>query len=89
MKIKNDHFEYMSLKIREYLKERPNLVRDYECGNFPRSEQTNDLQERFCFDLAFAAGLQDFIIKIIYPYADDRHIFTALKKICPTVTRCY
>ena len=73
----------------------PNVVELYETGQFPRADTVKNLQERFCFDVLRAsrikigdgAGVKGDLD--LYAYANDNHIFTALKAICPRVTRKY
>ena len=60
----------------------------FETGNFPRSEKVKDLQKRFVWDLMFLCKDHEFI-RELYVYLNDSHIETALKKICPTITRRY
>lgn len=92
MKIKPEHSEHIRSEINIVL-EKYNvdnkLVDEYETGQFARSDRVKDLQKRFCFDLAFGAGLNKFFCDELYPYMDDNHIYTALKKVCPKVKRRY
>ena len=69
------------------------LIEEYETGQFARADRVKDLQKRFCFDLFFATGIRigDGVGTqgdIIGNYS-DAHIYTALKSICPTVTKRY
>jgi len=89
MKIKHKHFEHLKGEIESVLEKYPGLVQEYETGNFPRSESTKNLQQRFCFDLAYGAGLSRWISDNLYPYMNDNDLFTALKRIAPTVERKY
>jgi len=89
MKIKQEHFEHLKNEIESVLEKYPGLVQEYETGNFPRSETVKDLQQRFCFDLVYGAGLNRWISENLYPYMSDDHLFTALKRITPTVARKY
>lgn len=92
MKVKKEHLEHMKTEIDKLLANSGGagfVVSRYESGKFPNSEKVNDLQKRFCFDLMYSAGLTKFICDNIYPYANDSHIFTALKAICPKVNRKY
>ena len=89
MKITKEHVAIMEIAINEVLAKYPNLVTEYENGNFPRADKVKDLQKRFCFDLMFGAGLNSFVCDTISPYANGTHLFTALKSICPKVTRKY
>ena len=92
MKIKKEHLEYMQKEIQQLIEKSGGesfVVEKYETGQFPNSEKVQDLQQRFCFDLLHASGLTSFVCKEIYSYANDAHLFTALKSICPNVIRKY
>lgn len=89
VKIKPEHRDYLKSKINLVLIEQAQLPALYEAGNFPRSESVKDLQKRFCFDLLNLAGLVPWVCTEIYPYANDDHLYTALKSVCPTVVRKY
>jgi hypothetical protein len=91
MKMNQLHFDYIKSEIELTLEKHGKelLVTAYEQGRFPRSENTRDLQLRFCFDLLYGAGLCQYMSDKVYPYLNDDHVYTALKKICPTVTRKY
>jgi len=90
MKIKPDHLEHIKTAIDELWTryDKQSLISEYEKGNFPRSGKVKDLQMRFCFDLAYGAGLNKFFCEL-YTYLDDTHIYTALKVVCPKVERKY
>ena len=87
MKMKKEHFEYISQKINAILddKGRDAVIAAYESGNFPRSDRVLSLQTRFNLDLFYAAGLTRFACDTLYKYLDDTHIETALKRICPKI----
>lgn len=89
LKIKPEHVTHMREKIQEVLEKYPELPALYEAGQFHRSGSVKDLQKRFCFDLANMAGLTKFFCTEIYSYANDDHIYSALKTICPKVKRKY
>jgi len=91
MKIKPEHFNHIKQEIDNTLSlhGQDNLIKEYETGLFSRSDKTKDLQKRFCFDLMFGAGLSKYVCDTLYSYLNDDHIYTALKAICPTVTRQY
>lgn len=92
MKMKTEHFDILKNEITDILKFNPEIVSDYENGLFPRSDNVKDLQKRFCFDLWYAAMGRlrtNFEVSDLYSYLNDDHIYTALKKICPTVVRKY
>lgn len=89
MKIQPQHLEFMRQAVAGVLANHPDLVRDYETGNFPSSDKVKDLQKRFCFDVMHGAGLTGFVCKVLYNYVNDDHVYTALKSICPKVTKRY
>lgn len=91
MKMLKEHYAVLDVEIRKVLAKynMQSIVREYEHGHFSRSDKVKDLQKRFCFDLFFAAGLSKFASDNLYTYLDDINIFTALKAICPNVTKRY
>ena len=89
MKITREHRAIMQQAIVKVLANNPDLINNYECGHFNKADKVKDLQRRFCFDLSYFAGLTKFYCDVIYKYADDDHIYTALKSICPTITKQY
>ena len=91
MKITKEHLDFMKQEIDSFLDKqgREAVIEAYETGKFPRSERVKDLQTRFNFDLMYCAKLTPFICETIYKYAHDEHIATALKAICPKVTKRY
>jgi len=91
MKITPKNYAYLKDSIETVLADYPNVINEYELGQFPRSGQVKDLQRRFCFDLLFGAGVSSWISSNLYGLNDlnDDHIYTALKAICPTLTKRY
>lgn len=68
------------------------LVAAYENGNFARANTVKDLQMRFCFDIFYQSNLKTWFRDNITDKGidvNDDHLYTALKRICPTVTRRY
>jgi hypothetical protein len=95
MKMKKEHINILKQGIADIFAryDKETLILEYETGQFARADKVKDLQRRFCFDLFFATGLRigDGIGidgDIIGDYNDD-HLYTALKSICPKVTRRY
>ena len=89
MKMKIEHYNYIKGEILALLAiHNPDneLAIAYEKGEFHNFEKTKDLQLRFCYDLFWAAGLSKYCSDNLR-YLNDNHIYTALKKICPIVTR--
>lgn len=89
MKIQKDHLEHIEKEINKVLTENPGLKQRYEKGIFPRASAVKDLQMRFCFDLFYMANLSKYACDHLYSYLNDDHIYSALKKICPKITRAY
>ena len=89
MKMKKEHFEELKAEIEKFDLEK--LAEQYEKGNFPRSESVNDLQVRFVWDVYWRLPNQWRIefMRDLYEYLNDNHIETALKRICPKITRKY
>ena len=91
MKVKPEHLAALKVKIDTFIGECggwDTIVYDYENGLFARADKVKDLQKRFCFDVMNYAGTYDEVQRV-YEYANDDHLFTALKAICPTVNRKY
>lgn len=91
MKIRAEHFAHIKDAIGKTIAKRGEklIVDAYEAGNFPRSESVKDLQRRLCFDLLSGSGLTSWARDNLYSYLNDEHIYTALKAICPKVTKNY
>lgn len=91
MKIKPEHFAHIKAAIDTTIAKHGEaaIIAAYETGNIPRADKVKNLQERLCFDLLHYSGLTPWVCDNIYTYANDDHLFTALRKICPTVTRRY
>ena len=91
MKIKPEHRDHIHNTIKAHLDrlDMPAIIEAYETGNFPRSNVTSDLQLRFNWDCLHGAGLTPYVCSTIYPYANDDHINTVLKQVCPELTRRY
>ena len=91
MKITKENYIYLQTAINNVLAEYPNISKEYETGQFPRADRVKDLQKRFCFDLLFGAGVSQWVSQKLYSdnAMNDEHIYTALRSICPTVTKRY
>lgn len=88
MKITNEHFEKMSDILSNAKVDLEKVAKQYELGHFARSDNVKDLQKRFCFDAFYALIPRDFKDELCQ-YMDDTHIYTALKQLCPKVTKKY
>lgn len=92
MKMKAEHFDKLKRDIDGTLaihNPEGELVACYESGDFHNADKVKELQQRFCFDLLYGAGLNKWVCDELYPYLNDEHIYTALKKVCPQITRRY
>ena len=91
MKITTVNYTHLKTQIDAVLSKYPNVVEEYELGQFPRADKVKDLQRRFCFDLLFGANISQWVSTNLYGLNDmhDDHIYTALKAICPTLTKRY
>lgn len=87
MKMSKEHFELLKSEIDNYLSLNPGMVWDYENGNFIKSDKVKILQVRFCWDLYWKTSVSKN--PDIYLNYTDKHIQTALNKICPKVKRKY
>jgi hypothetical protein len=91
LKIKPEHIAHIRSTIESKMAtlDMPAIIEDYETGNFWRSDVTTNLQLRFNWDLLSAAGLLPFVCSTIHAYANDDHVSTVLKQVCPKITRRY
>lgn len=90
MKMKPHKFYELETAINRILKENPGVTYQYSVGAFPRSESVKDLQKRFCFDLLYAANTMGYLrLDSVYDGLNDSHMYTALKQVCPIITRKY
>ena len=87
MKIKPEHIAHMKAELDQF--DVPAIATAYDLGRFPRSDQVNDLQTRFVFDMFYAAGLATWKCNTLTYGVNDSHIKTALNSILPAVTRKY
>lgn len=79
MKIKPEHLATMASAIQPL--DTPERRQIYLEGRFPNASKVTDLNKRYRWDLLHAAGLTDWLCKMVYPYAHDDHIDTALRSI--------
>ena len=85
MKITDQHVQYMRDKIKPL--DTQSLRKTYAEGRIENADKVKDLDKRYRWDLLWAAGLSDFLVKVIYKYAHDDHIDTALKAIVPKLEK--
>ena len=92
MKMKQEHFDEIKRLIEDYIESEGGteaMIKRYETGAFDRPLVVNDLQTRFCWDMFYKAVSGRGSLQGLYTYLVDSHILTALKRICPKVTRRY
>jgi hypothetical protein len=89
MKMSKELFDKLKAKIDEIPADvMKQNAGGYELGLFPRSELTKDLQRRFCWDVMWATGWYgENSVAIQKENLVDEHIYTALKKCLPKLTR--
>lgn len=83
MKMTLEHYNTVKAAIDATLARHPDAVERYRAGDFPRADKVKDLQRRFCFDLLYASVPASWVCSELYPYLNDDHIYTALKRACP------
>ena len=76
MKLTKEHFDH----IRNAIKPRAHLAPQHRAYLASRPE-VKDLDVRVRWDFLHAAGLTPWICACVYPYANDTHIDTALRRI--------
>lgn len=71
MKIKPEHFEQMKKTI----------LANSRAPTWPTYRNAGLSEKRWRWDIARQSGLIPFLCETIYPYANDDHFDTALRKI--------
>jgi hypothetical protein len=77
MKIKPEHVEHMAAAMRATVAQ----VGPEKCAEFRQLVTP----KRYRWDLARGAGLTSFMCDTLYPYAEDKHIDTALRSIVASI----
>lgn len=82
MKVSAEQFETFRLAIEPL--DTPELREQYQTGAFPRSDQVNDLDTRYRWDLFWVAWHNNRQLRdIVDGGLKDSHINTALRRIVP------
>ena len=93
MKMKDKHYNHLRIQIQLMLtyalRNGLDYIDKYQTGNFAKADRVQDLQQRFCFDMLHRAELMPYVCEELYPYLNDENIYTALKRILPTIERKY
>jgi len=77
MKIKPEHYDYMRRAIAALPAETIESIR----RNAATDPRVRDLNMRVRWDVSYAAGLGRWLCDNVYPYADDTHVDTVLRRI--------
>jgi len=93
----NDDFTLLKEQLDKYAESLGGwqvLVKKYETGDFLLANTVKDLQKRFCFDTLYnvkfyCPAVQQCISRLYDVGLTDDNIYSALKRICPTVTKKY
>ena len=86
MKVTKEHFAKLKKEVESLLEKYPDTEIMYSKGLFPNSEKTKDLQMRFCFDIFYSTTQE---LRNEFIDYNDEHIYTALRKCCPTIIKRY
>ena len=84
MKLEKEDYLLLKNSINNILEHDKDVIDDYEHGRFRRSNTVENLQIRFNWDLFERAG-----IRYKFNGYYDTHIETALKRVCPIITKKY
>ena len=76
MKITQEHYDTMREAINQAIHEYPSIKQQFDTGQISA--------KRYRWDLSYAARLTPWICENVYPYANDDHIDTALRRITGT-----
>ena len=82
MKIKPEHYAYMLAAIKPLA---PALPKHREA--IVRQGKAQDVDKRLRWDALTAAGLTPWLCRVVYPYANDAHIDTALRAIMEEINQ--
>ena len=89
MRMKKEHYNILKSSIEDVLKNMgPDLLEEYEKGEFPRADKVKDLNVRFRWDLFHFIRRSGKKLNL-YDYLTNSHIDTALRKICPKIIKKY
>ena len=77
MKIQPEHYAHMRAAIANL---DADAVRAHRAA-LADDPRVRDLAKRFRWDLSYAARLTPWICDTVYPYANDTHVDTALRRI--------
>ena len=76
MKIKPEHYDTIREAVNTAKAEYPSITAQYEAGEISA--------KRYRWDLCYAGRLTPWLCENVYPYANDSHIDTALRRVTNT-----
>jgi len=86
MKIKQDHYEYMREALRKRMSTiTPHILRTY-LQHLQDDPTCADPHKRIRFDLLWSSGISSWVCSTLYPYLNDDHIDTALRRAMQELT---
>lgn len=87
LKMTREHQEYIKEAIENFLDDYGwrRAVDQYETGDFPNADRTDNLQLRFVWDIFHASIEYVWLRDNLYTYLDDGNIYNAVKKMVPTL----
>ena len=81
MKIQKEHFDHMHHAIHATVRHFGFDRIETHRQNLKRDGRVRDVEKRLRHDLLRHAGLSQFVCDSVYPYANDEHLDTALRRI--------
>lgn len=88
LKMSKEHYSTLESLINNELTAHPDLVTQYETGQFPRSDRVKCLQDRWAWDLYYRVITRELGSEID-AYLNGDHIHSALKRLCPRIIKRY
>ena len=80
MKIKPQHYSIIKDSINQFMESHKGLLEQHY-QDIKINNKAKDIDKRFRWDIIHGAGLTQFICKELYPYLNDDHIDTALRRV--------
>ena len=81
MKVTKEHYSFIKTEIQRLIDNKGlQAVKDHK-EFLKTDDRVKDLNKRFRWDLFNAACLVPYTCDVLYPYVNDDHIDTALKRI--------
>lgn len=80
MKISDEHYQVIRDEISKIANKDRTHIEEYR-SSLLANPKVEDAAKRFRWDLLYATGLSKWLRDVIYPYANDMHIDTALRSV--------